>query len=134
MEFKHRTDIQLRFKDADAMGHINNANHFTYFELARIYYLREVLGKEINWKQEGIILARMTIDYKKPLLLNDQVHVMTRCIRAGNKSFDLEYLLMKAEVESEMVVASGISVLVCYDYPNSKSMLIPEEWKIKLTT
>ena len=28
--FRHRTSIQIRFKDIDSMGHVNNANHFTY--------------------------------------------------------------------------------------------------------
>ena len=42
--FKHKTSIQLRFKDVDMMGHVNNANHFTYLELARVKYFNEVAG------------------------------------------------------------------------------------------
>ena len=30
--FKHKAAIQIRFKDTDAMGHVNNANFFTYIE------------------------------------------------------------------------------------------------------
>ena len=41
--FKHKTLIQIRFKDVDMMGHVNNANHLTYFELARVHYFDEII-------------------------------------------------------------------------------------------
>ena len=40
-EFRHRTPLQVRFRDTDAFGHVNNAVFFTYIELARIRYLLE---------------------------------------------------------------------------------------------
>ena len=32
----HRTDIQVRFGDTDALGHVNNASFAAYAELARL--------------------------------------------------------------------------------------------------
>ena len=43
--FKEKTQVQIRFKDIDSMGHVNNANHITYFELARLNYF-ETLTKD----------------------------------------------------------------------------------------
>ena len=56
--FRHQTNIQLRFKDIDALGHVNNANHFTYFEVARVRYFDEVVKEAVEWSRQGIILAK----------------------------------------------------------------------------
>ncbi len=131
--FKHKIPVQLRFKDGDVMGHVNNANHFTYFELARIHYFRDVVRKDINWNKEGIILARMVIDYKNPLLINDEVYAYTKCSRLGNKSFDLEYMLVAFKGNQETEIATGVSTLVCYNYEIKESVEIPDEWRKKLS-
>jgi acyl-CoA thioester hydrolase len=67
MSRKHKTPVQLRFKDVDALGHVNNANHLSFFELARIHFFDEVIGEEIDWNTTGMILARATVDYKQPV-------------------------------------------------------------------
>ena len=127
--FKHRTPIQLRFKDGDLMGHVNNANHFTFFELARVHYFKEVVGEDINWNREGVIIARMTIDYKLPLLITDEVYAYTRCSRLGTKSFDIEHCLVVMKQKEEQTIATGVSTLVCYDYEKKQSVDIPNLWR-----
>ena len=59
--YKHKTPIQIRFKDIDKLGHVNNANHITYFELARVDYF-EALATEnikIDWINEGVIWLKL---------------------------------------------------------------------------
>ena len=139
--FKHKTLIQIRFKDVDMMGHVNNANHFTYLEYARVKYFNDVAGEEVNWTKQGIILAKAVLDYKIPILFNDTIYVYTKCSRIGNKSFDLEYKIIKSPTSSpkeggaatmEAVLAEASTVLVCYDYEKGQSILMPEEWKRKI--
>ena len=86
--FKHKTPIQIRFKDVDSFQHVNNANHFTYIEIARVHYFDE---QDMKWSKQGVILASAKIDYKLPILLREKVFVYTKCSRMGNKSFDLSY-------------------------------------------
>ena len=93
--YKHKTPIQIRFKDIDALNHVNNANHITYFELARVKYFDDVVNEEVNWSEQGIILAKITVDYKAPVYFKDKLFVYTKCIRLGNKSFDLAYSLVR---------------------------------------
>jgi len=38
-------DIELRFRDMDAMGHVNNAVYFTYFETGRFQFFYSDLEK-----------------------------------------------------------------------------------------
>lgn len=130
--YKHKTPIQIRFKDIDALGHVNNANHFTYIESARVNYFNDVSGEEVMWSKKGIIVAKAVIDFKMPLLFKDKVSVYTKCSRIGNKSFDLAYKIIKEENGKEIVLAEASTVLVCFDYEKGASILIPDEWKKKL--
>ncbi len=130
--FRHNVLIQVRFKDVDQMGHVNNANHFTYFELARVMYFNEVVNEIIEWKEQGIILAHMEIDYKRPVLLTDEVYVYSRVSKLGAKSFDVEYKIVVMENGKEVIAASGKSVQVCFDYTNKKTINVPELWKQKI--
>lgn len=115
------------------MGHVNNANHLTYIELARVKYFEEVVGFDSNWsQQQGIILARVEIDYKQPLFLRDTVFVYTRCSKIGRKSIELSWVIVREDASQEEIIAQGIAVLVCYDYGESKTIEVPEMQKKKI--
>src|SRR5688572_23288815 len=131
--FKHKTPIQLRFKDADIMGHVNNANHLTYIELARLKYFEDVVGADANWsQQQGIILAHISIDYKAPLFLRDKVFVYTRCSKIGKKSIELSWVIVREKSSAEEIIAQGIAVLVCYDYAQGKPVDVPDAQRGKI--
>ncbi len=130
--FKHSTPIQLRYVDMDSFGHINNANYLTYFEEARIKYLDDIVGWNYGWSKEGIIMARAEIDYKLPAHFKDDLKIYTRCSHIGNKSFTLEYKVIKIEKKNELVLATGSTVVVMYDYEINTSIAVPELWKEKL--
>lgn len=131
-EFKHKTPIQIRFKDVDMMRHVNNANHFTYLEIARAKYFDDVVGEEVDWSKEGIILAKSTCDYKMPILFKDKVFVYTKCSRIGNKSFELSYAIIKDKNGKEIVLAEASTIQVCFDYEKRKNILMPDKWKKKI--
>jgi acyl-CoA thioester hydrolase len=131
--FKHKTPVQLRFKDGDVMGHVNNANHLTYIELARTKYFEDVVGADVNWsQQQGIILAHISIDYKAPLFLRDKVFVYTRCSKIGKKSIELSWAIVREKSATEEIIAQGIAVLVCYDYAQGKPIEVPAEQRRKI--
>lgn len=134
-KFRHKTQIQLRFKDFDKMGYVNSANYLTYVEMGRLKYFKDVFGP-IDWSlQEGIILARLEIDYKHPVLFGDDVAVYTRCSSIGKKSLQQRWKIVRYKKEAEdyeEIVAEGLAVLVCYDYTQEKSMEVTPERKRKL--
>jgi acyl-CoA thioester hydrolase len=126
-KFNHFTSIQIRFADIDSLGHVNNAKYFTYMEQARMNYFKDVVKSVAAWKEEGLILARASVDYISPLFIDDQIEVGTRCSKIGNKSLQLEYIIKKKDTET--IVAKGSSILVAYDYKNHCSIGVPQEWK-----
>ena len=122
------TPIQIRFPDIDCMGHVNNAVYLSYIEKARIDF-SERLPLNINWRETGFILAQTQINYRHPALLNDNISVRTWCTRVGTKSFDLGFEVFKTTDNNKIILADGLTVLVCYNYRLSVSENLPEEWK-----
>jgi acyl-CoA thioester hydrolase len=119
---------QVRFRDLDPMGHVNNAVFLTYIEQARVTYLTEV-GAATGLEDMNIIVARVEIDFKGPVRLGQEVEVAVRASRFGAKSFDLHYVL---RVNAE-VVAEAKSVQVAYDYERQEPISLPTEWREKMS-
>ncbi|MEO6883279.1 MAG: acyl-CoA thioesterase [Bacteroidia bacterium] len=132
--FKQKTPIQIRFKDVDQMGHVNNANYITYFEYARMDYFRALMGnnQKIDWQNEGVIIAKVEMEYKHPIVLDDEIHCYTWVSKLGTKSFDMNCCIVKIENGKEIECASGMAILVCFNYTKQSSIPIPEKWKLKI--
>ena len=128
-EYKHITKIQIRYKDVDKQGHVNNANHSTYFETARMQYFRDVFKIQIDWDRTGLILAHSEITYQEPILLEDEINCYTRISNLGNKSFEISNVLTKIKSGAEIDCAHGKSILVCFDYLTKQTIDIPENWR-----
>ena len=122
MPFVHTETV--RFRDVDALGHVNNAAYLTYLEQARIAFLAS-LGAD----QTGMILARAEIDFRAQVGFGERVEVEVRPLRAGTKSFELGYTL---RVRGE-VVAEARTVLVAYDYATGRTVPVPDAWRAGLS-
>jgi len=127
--FVHCTPIQIRFKDIDRLGHVNNANHLTYFEIARTEYFREVFAERIDWHEEGTILARTEIDYRTPIFLRDELYCFTKVSRMGSKSFDMLNVLVRIENGQVVRCAEGRCVMVCMNYNTNETIAMPASWR-----
>lgn len=122
--------IAIRFRDVDAMGHVNNAEYLTYFEEGRKAFLKEVMGIEVP-ADYPFILARAVCDYIRPIPLSAEISVMVWISRIGKKSFNFRYEIIDTRGGPEPY-ARGESVMVWYDYTSGKTALIPEETAAKL--
>ena len=121
-DFVHREYV--RFRDLDAMGHVNNAVFATYVEQARIEFLRS-LGVLDGPLYMGMILARIELDFLAPAAPDGEIEIGVRASRSGQKSFELEYELQQAGRS----VARATTVLVAYDYEQARSVPLPERWR-----
>ena len=89
------THIQtLRFSDTDAMGHVNNARFLSYLEDARVALFRDLAGGVDGLLERGVILARVEIDYRRPVELDPHpIECDVWVSRIGTASFDMGYRL-----------------------------------------
>ena len=126
-DFRHRTSLQVRFRDIDAFGHVNNAVFFSYVELARIRYLLDVLQPDTGFERMPLILARVELDFRSPIQFGEDVTVETRIDHVGRTSFAMTHR-MTAGPDGRLV-ADVQTVLVTYDYGAARPMPVPDEWR-----
>ncbi len=128
-DFRHRTRVDVRFRDIDAFGHVNNAVVSSYIELARIRYLVDVLQVEPIGVMP-LILANISIDYRSPIFFQDTVEIGSRVDWLGTSSIGMSHELNAAADGRELARSS--SVLVTYDYERGRPMRVPDDWRAAL--
>ncbi|HJP71595.1 MAG TPA: thioesterase family protein [Candidatus Limnocylindria bacterium] len=128
-DFRHRTTLEVRFRDIDAFGHVNNAVFFSYVEQARIRYLLDVLDSEASFERMPLILARVELDYRSPIFYGEAVTVDTRIDRIGRTSFAMSHRMTAGR--DERLVGEVQSVLVTYDYAAASPIPVPDAWRTR---
>jgi len=129
--FNHRTPIQIRFNDIDIVGHVNNAMHQHFFDAARLNYFKTIFKQNIDWKSDPFVLviAKITIEYIKPVLLYDNVFVETKVHAIGNKSIQMTQRVITISDKHTYLNSESTSVLVGLDKFTNKTLVIPEDKK-----
>lgn len=130
--YRFRVEIPMRWGDQDAMGHLNNAKFFTFFEEARIRFF-ENMGKTVPGgalSGQAPILAKTDCTFAEQLVWPGTVSVGISVGRIGNKSFTLEQAIFLPD--SETLAAHGHAVIVWFDYEANKSVALPDIMRGKL--
>ena len=117
--YRHR--LPVRFRDCDAMGHVNHAVYFTYLEQCRLTFWREITGSPSPHTR--VIIARAECDYRAPAHFGDELEIALRVGSIGSSSFTLTYEI--THVATGKLVATGSTVMVSYDYQAGKSVPLP---------
>jgi acyl-CoA thioester hydrolase len=105
----HEKRIEIRWRDLDALGHVNNAVYATYLEEARDEWMQRALeGAGDLW---DYVLVRIAIDFRRELTQGDDaVLVRTRLTRIGTSSLTLREEIVKLDgtlsAEAESVVVA----------------------------
>jgi acyl-CoA thioester hydrolase len=127
--FLFRCEIQPRFRDTDAMGHVNNAVYITYLEVARQEFWKALDGTG-DYARVPFILAHVTCDFRSEALVSEALDVALRCDWIGTKSFGFVYEIR--ERESQRLIVEASTVQVCYDYQAKRSIEVPVDLRTAL--
>ena len=107
--------IEIRWRDLDALGHVNQAVYQTYLEETVDAWLREVLGLGEGevWQY---VTAHVAIDYRSELRQTDGAAVGTcRLVGVGNRSVTLAVEIraaagrLAADAQTVIVAREGIN-------------------------
>jgi acyl-CoA thioester hydrolase len=105
----HEKELEIRWRDLDAYGHVNHAVYLTYLEEARDEWLEGAVGGAAL----HYVVARVEIDYRRELTLADD-RVVARCRLDGLGTSSVrtreQLLLLGGEVVTE-----AAAVLVARD-------------------
>ncbi|PHQ47324.1 thioesterase [Halorubrum sp. C3] len=118
----YTADIDVRFRDIDAMGHVNNAVYATYIEQARTRYFSDVLNADLS--RVSTVLASISIDFRRPVeLVDGEVTVTVDVADLGRSSATMVHEV-RAGGEA---AAEAEATLVSLDPETGDPAPIPEE-------
>ena len=126
-DYEYATELDVRFRDLDAMGHVNNAVYATYLEQARADYYADVV--DVSLSAVDTVLASLSITYQRPVTAEETVTVAFGVGDLGESSIPMEY-----EVRTENgVAATAETVQIVFDRETGESRPIPPEWRDRIT-
>lgn len=119
-------DIELRWGDQDAYGHVNNVAFARYLEEARVRVFwrgtgRESTGLESHFRGDStdgikMLVANQTIEFLKVLEYGDHPVVIEVWIgKLGGTSLELHYEIVESANAGRAVVARAITTVVTVD-------------------
>ena len=127
---RHRYDCHVRFSDVDVYGHVNNVKYFEYYQEARLAFIWS-LGRDADEPQHGLVVARLDVDYKVPILFRPEPYtVETWVTRIGGSSFDLACEIR----DGERLLSRAAVVMVCFDLDGQRSRPLTERERARLET
>jgi acyl-CoA thioester hydrolase len=122
-EFEYETQLRIRIRDLDHMEHINNAVYATYMEQARVDYLDDVLGINLDELQMAVVSSH--IEFKKQVRYGGYMTVQTRVPELGETSFPLEYRFL----DEDDVAATARTIQVILDSDGEAARPVPDSWR-----
>jgi len=125
-------ELYIRFRDFDALKHINSSVFFTYFEEGRKRFFREVF-KEPQPDYFCYTMAHTSCDFHKPVSLSDELILKIWVSGIRTSSFDLSYQVADKKDRS-VIYTSGKSVLVNLDPDEQRSVKIAPRLRNQLST
>ncbi|MAR15201.1 MAG: hypothetical protein CMG21_01945 [Candidatus Marinimicrobia bacterium] len=119
-EYPLHVEIETRWRDLDAFGHVNNAVFATYIETARGTLFKK-WNLPFDGKGKSLIVASITINYHQQLKHPTNIIIGQKITRIGNTSFDVGSALFNNNNKEEPIATSKVTV-VCFDFEKQKSI------------
>jgi acyl-CoA thioester hydrolase len=123
--------IDVRFRDIDAMGHVNNAVFFTYFEEGRKAFIGKLLDI-VEPSEYYFILAHIECEYKRAITLSNNIFLEIWIGHVGERSFTFKYAVVDRE-DPSVIYAKGTSTQVFFDYALGKTTGAPADFIEKIS-
>ena len=126
--FPFRTEVRVRLPETDAMGIVFHGNYFTYLEVGRVDYLRNLgLSEGIRpIKDFENVVASAHVDFKAPSRLDDPLTIDVRVREIGETSFTFEFEIRHRQ--RNQLVATGYTTHVAID-GNFQPMRVPDDFR-----
>ena len=125
--FKSIIDVSSR--DTDSLGHVNNTSLPLWFETSRNSFYK-IFNPEmdLNPKTWNLIMVHTEVDYLDQIFYGDDVEVRTFIKNIGNSSVKV----YQEAWQNDDLKATGIAILVHFDFNTQQKVPIPENIKEEL--
>ncbi|UEX77149.1 acyl-CoA thioesterase [Spiribacter halobius] len=122
----HQLTLQVRWGDMDALGHVNNATYFTYFEQARVAWLERLAGSGGHLSPDagsGPVVVTASCEFRLPITYPATLTVAVLAAPPGRSSIDTCYRLVDAG--DQRLYALGAARMVWVDRRSGRSTPLP---------
>ena len=120
--YKFHIVLTVRVNDLNYGNHVGHQNYLSYFQEARVAYLRQFGYSEFDLGGCGMIMAEAGCKYKQALFLDDKVRVACAVAELKSKRFTMTYRIERDDI----VCAEGFTVNLAFDYQSNKVVRLPE--------
>ena len=112
--FEHSVTVQLRWRDMDMLGHLNQSVYHELLEEGRAALMTEIIRRVGADRAHGtFVLAHVDLDYHTEVRKDHgEVEIVVRVQRVGNSSLTLQH---EIRLPDGTVAASGQTVLVAWN-------------------
>ena len=120
--------INPRFCDTDALGHINNTVLPVWFLEGRESVLR-IFNPSLTTEEVSLVLVKIEIEYLEEMFFGKAVEIRTYVLRIGTSSI----LVGQEAWQDDKLCATGSATMVNFDKHSRKSVPIPGDIRKKLS-
>jgi acyl-CoA thioester hydrolase len=121
------TQIEPRFYETDALGHINNASIAAWLEIVRMKFIDSLVEAESMQAQQWI-LASLQIDFAAETFFGAMVDARVTRAEPGNTSLTVHCELWQGET----LTVRGRAVMVFIDAQTKKPAPLPQNLRRRL--
>lgn len=119
-----RVPITVRWRDMDAMGHVNNAKYVSYLEEARVRWMLGVEGVSMTDRVAPVV-ANTNVNYRAPIMWPNDISVELYVERVGGSSVTIAHRIVDQK-DPSVLYSDGNVVVVWIDTQTGKSAPLPE--------
>jgi acyl-CoA thioester hydrolase len=130
--FEKTVRVQLRWRDMDMLGHLNQSVYHELIEEGRIAMIAELVQRAGgDHSHGGFVLAHVDLDHHREVRKDHgEVDVVIRLTHVGTSSVVLEH---EVRLPDGAVAASGKSVLVAWDLTTRAKRVLTEHERAALS-
>jgi acyl-CoA thioester hydrolase len=130
--FHFATEVRVRLPETDAFGIVFHGCFFTYFDVARMDYVRNLGMQDFLRPISGFTapIAHASADFRSPARFDDVLVVHARVAEIGRTSFTMEFRVVHKARNA--VVAEGRTVQVVVDETSWKAIAVPDSFRSKV--
>jgi len=117
----HEIEVRVRYQETDGQGRVHHANYLTWFELARVEFLRAAGHSYKELEEAGIFLvvAEASLRYYLPAFFDDILRLRVAVLKARGARIQHEYKLLRGND----LLAEGFTTIACVDRTGRVSRL-----------
>lgn len=123
--FPHWAEIPIRFRDLDPLNHVNNALFSTYYEEARIKFIRQVPVFASQLREDfSFVLANINIDFIHPAKYPGNLLIGSGIKSTGNSSISSFQAIYSAS--DKTLVSAAEAHGVWFDLDEQRPAPLPD--------